>query len=70
MLKEGQTVYYIDENMVHSGKAIDIKKDGDEDVFSIDSYGGCEGQYVIAADQIGLTVFENEQDAKDHIKRL
>lgn len=68
MVKEGTTVFYIDEDQVHSGQVIDVTPQTDGFTFSIDSYGTCEGQYVINSGQIGKTVFFTEEDAYGQLK--
>ena len=53
MIEEGTVVYYLDEDAVHSGRVIDVTPENGGFTFSIDSYGACEGPYVIASGQIG-----------------
>lgn len=68
MLKEGMTVFYIESSEVFSGQVIDLEAVvGGGYEFSIDSYGGCEGQYRIASGQLGKTVFASEKEAREHI---
>lgn len=67
MLKEGTIVYYIEGDRIYDGAVMDMIEKVDHYLFSIDDYGSCEGLYVIASDQIGLTVFLNKQDAQKHI---
>lgn len=67
MIKEGTEVYYLDEDSVHSGRVVDVTPDNGGFTFSIDSYGACEGPYVIASGQIGKTVFFSEEEAKDRL---
>lgn len=71
MIKEGTEVYYIEEGSIYSGKVIDAAPSGtgDDFTFSIDSYGACEGQYVIASSQIGKTVFFAEEEAEKQLGR-
>lgn len=57
MIEEGTVVYYLDEDLVHSGRVTDVTPVSGGFTFSIDSYGACEGPYVIASGQIGKTVF-------------
>ena len=63
MLKEGQLVYYLVGSRVDQGHVIDIeqKANGTGFTFRIDSFGGCEGQYVIDSSEIGLSVFLTEE---------
>ena len=49
MIEEGTVVYYLDEDAVHSGRVIDVTPENGGFTFSIDSYGACEGPYVIAS---------------------
>ncbi len=65
-LKEGQIVYYIVGSRIENGHVIDINEKGNGYTFSIDSFGGCEGQYVIDNSEIGLTVFLSEEEADKH----
>lgn len=65
-LKEGQLVYYIVGSRIENGHVIDINQKGNEYTFSIDSFGGCEGQYVIDHSEIGLRVFLSEEEADKH----
>lgn len=68
MLKEGQLVYYLVGSRVDQGHVIDIeqKANGTGFTFRIDSFGGCEGQYVIDSSEIGLSVFLTEEEADAH----
>ena len=66
MIEEGTVVYYLDEDLVHSGRVTDVTPVSGGFTFSIDSYGACEGPYVIASGQIGKTVFFTEKEAKDY----
>ena len=67
MLKEGQLVYYLVGSR-DQGHVIDIeqKANGTGFTFRIDSFGGCEGQYVIDSSEIGLSVFLTEEEADAH----
>lgn len=67
MIEEGTVVYYLDEDAVHSGRVIDVTPENDGFTFSIDSYGACEGPYVIASGQIGKTIFFSEKEAEDRL---
>lgn len=67
MIEEGTVVYYLDEDAVHSGRVIDVTPENGGFTFSIDSYGACEGPYVIASGQIGKTVFFSEKEAEDRL---
>ncbi|EFC95201.1 hypothetical protein CLOSTHATH_06615 [Hungatella hathewayi DSM 13479] len=67
MIEEGTVVYYLDEDLVHSGRVTDVTPVSGGFTFSIDSYGACEGPYVIASGQIGKTVFFTEKEAKDRL---
>lgn len=71
MIKEGTEVYYLEEGGIYSGKVIDTAPEGngEEFTFSIDSYGACEGQYVISSSQIGKTVFLTEEEAQKQLGR-
>ena len=64
MIEEGTVVYYLDEDLVHSGRVTDVTPVSGGFTFSIDSYGACEGPYVIASGQI---VFFTEKEAKDRL---
>lgn len=68
MLKEGQIVYYLIGSRVEKGHVMDVEKkvNGNGYTFSIDSFGGCEGQYVIDSSEIGLSVFLSEEEADAH----
>lgn len=66
-LKEGQKVYYLIGGSVESGHVIDLEKKPQGYIFSIDSYGGCEGQYIIDESQIEISVFLSEEEAKKHM---
>lgn len=68
-MEEGQKVYYIEDGTVYSGKITDIEYANIGMTFSIDSYGGCEGNYRIASSQLGKTVFDNEEAAEKALKR-
>lgn len=63
MLENGSQVYYIEGSEIYSGFVIDMVKTDGGFTFSIDSYGGCEGNYVISSGQIGLTVFMTLEEA-------
>lgn len=67
MIEEGTVVYYLDEDAVHSGRVIDVITENGGFTFSIDSYGACEGPYVIASGQIGKTVFFSKKEAEDRL---
>lgn len=62
-MKEGMTVFYLEDGAVYSGRVIDLEPVDGGFFFSIDSYGTCEGQYRIASGQLGKTVFEKEEEA-------
>lgn len=65
MIKQGTTVFYIEDLEVYSGQVYDIEKtDTGDFIFSIDGYGTCEGPYRIFSTQIGKTVFLSEEKAK------
>ena len=64
MIAIGLKVYYIDEGMVHSGHIMDIEERASHLKFQIDSYGTCEGQYLIDEEQIGKTVFYAKAEAE------
>lgn len=66
-LHEGQKVYYLIGGFVESGHVIDLEEKPQGYNFSIDSYGGCEGQYIIDESQIGISVFLSEEEAKSHM---
>ena len=55
------------EDAVHSGRVIDVITENGGFTFSIDSYGACEGPYVIASGQIGKTVFFSKKEAEDRL---
>ena len=64
ILKEGTTVFYLEDSHVFSGQVIDVEQTADGGYeFSIDSYGACEGHYRISLGQLGKTVFLSEEDA-------
>lgn len=69
MIKEGQLVYYLVNGYVSSGYVIDVEVKGCGTTFSIDSYGGCEGQYVIAISELHHRVFLSEEEALNHVNR-
>lgn len=69
MIKEGQCVYYLVNGLVQSGNVINIEVRSNGTIFSIDSYGGCEGQYVIDVSEIHQCVFLSEEEAKEHADR-
>lgn len=65
-LKEGMTVFYTEDSNVFSGHVIDVEQtQGGGYAFSIDSYGTCEGHYRISSNQVGITVFLSEEQAKE-----
>lgn len=66
MIKEGQLVYYLVNGFVLSGKVINVEVKANSTTFSIDSYGGCEGQYVIDASELHHCVFLSMEEAKEH----
>lgn len=66
-LQEGQKVYYLINGSVESGHVIDLEERSQGYIFSIDSYGGCEGQYIIDESQLGIFVFLSEEEAKSHM---
>lgn len=68
-MEEGTILFYIDEDEVYCGKAMEVEAAGTGFLFSIDSYGDCAGQYRISSSQIGKTVFFNEEDAIEAVKR-
>ena len=68
MFAEGMKVYFVEDGNVHSGYVIDVEKKEWGFSFSIDSYGGCEGNYRIHSDQIGITVFERREQAEASVK--
>lgn len=43
---------------------MDLECVGNKQTFSIDSYGGCEGQFVIDIDQLHQRVFLSIQEAE------
>ena len=64
MIKNGQRVYYLINGVIFSGRIIDLECSGNKQTFSIDSYGGCEGQFVIDIDQLHQRVFLSIQEAE------
>ena len=68
MFAEGKKVYFVEDGNVYSGHIIDVEKKEQGFSFSIDSYGGCEGNYRIHSDQIGITVFERKEQAEASVK--
>lgn len=69
MIKEGQRVYYLVNGFLMSGNVINVEIKANGTAFSIDSYGGCEGQYVIDVSEIHQCVFLSEEEAKEHADR-
>lgn len=69
MIKEGQCVYYIVNGLVQSGNVINIEVRSNGTTFSIDSYGGCEGQYVIDLSELHHRVFFSEEEAQEQANR-
>lgn len=69
MIKEGQLVYYLVNGLVQSGNVINIEVRSNGTTFSIDSYGGCEGQYVIAISELHHRVFLSEEEAQEQVNR-
>lgn len=63
-MEENTKVYYIAGHQINTGNAINIEKKLDGFTFQIDSYGSCEGQFVISNDQIGRTVFLTQEEAE------
>ncbi len=63
----GRLVYYTEDGLVHSGRIMEIEETDDGFDFQIDTYGNCEGQYVISSHQIGRTVFFEEEAARSSI---
>lgn len=57
-LKNGDTVYFVEEGYVRSGKAINVT----ENTFQLDCYGGCEGFYTISRYELGRNYFLREED--------
>lgn len=57
-IKDGDTVYFVEQGHVYSGKAINVT----ENTFQIDSYGGCEGYYTISKYELGRNFFLNRDD--------
>lgn len=62
-LKEGIDIYYIEDHQLYQGHLIDLEKISNGYLFSIDTYGHCEGHYRISSDQIGYQFFLTEQEA-------
>lgn len=69
MIQEGAKVYYIADEQMYSGIVIDKENTTCGFRFSIDSYGGCEGNFKITSDQIGISVFTKKEDALKAIKK-
>ena len=67
MIEEGTVVYYLDEDAVHSGRVIDVTPENGGFTFSIDSYGACEGPYVIASGHNVKSVFLSDNEAEDRL---
>lgn len=57
-VKDGDTVYFVVDGHVHSGKAMHVT----EDTFQLDSYGDCEGFYTICNYELGRNFFLNRDD--------
>lgn len=67
MIKQGDSVFYVEDSEIYSGRVTNIEETGDGAFeFSIDSYGTCEGHYRISSGQIGKTVFLSEEEARRH----
>ena len=64
MIENGQRVYYLINGVLFSGRIMDLECVGNKQTFSIDSYGGCEGQFVIDIDQLHQRVFLSIQEAE------
>lgn len=78
MLKEGMEIYYCaDVNQklgtadanVYSGKVTEMKENGNDYTFEIDSFGSCEGRYRISSGMIGKSVFLSKEEAESAIKK-
>lgn len=69
MIKEGQLVYYLVNGYVSSGYVIDVEVKGCGTTFGIDSYGGCEGQYVIDLSELHHRVFFSKEEAQEQANR-
>lgn len=69
MLENGVRVYYLVGGVLCFGNVIDVEVKGKKQTFSIDSYGGCEGQYVIDMDQLHQSVFLSLEEAQAAMDR-
>lgn len=68
-MEEGKEVFYTEDGNVYSGKIIDVEDRGNTFLFSIDSYGACEGHYRISSVQIGRSVFYTREEAERSLNR-
>lgn len=66
MIKAGQRVYYLVNGFIMSGNVINVEIKANGTTFSIDSYGGCEGQYVIDVNELHQSVFLSMEEAQEH----
>lgn len=69
MINEGELVYYLVNGYVLSGYVVNVEEKRHGTTFSIDSYGGCEGQYVIDVNELHHRVFLSEEEAQEHLQR-
>lgn len=65
-MKNGQVVYFIEGGHIYSGNVVNMQEKQDGYTFQIESYGACEGPWVISSDQIGKTIFLTDKEAQEH----
>lgn len=63
-VQEGQELFYIEENQIYSGHAVEVMDTPQGQTFSIDTIGACEGLCVFSDTVIGNTVFFTREEAE------
>ncbi len=63
-IQEGQELFYIEENQIYSGHAVEVMDTLLGQTFSIDTIGACEGLCVFSDTVIGNTVFFAREEAE------
>lgn len=68
-IREGQELFYVEENQIYSGHAVEVTDRPEGQTFSIDTIGVCEGLCVFSDSVIGSTVFTDREAAEKQIKK-